>query len=336
MSEPLISVIIPVYKSEEYIDRCLKSLLSQTYRNLEIIIVDDASPDKSGEICEQYAKQHHNIKVFHNSINGGSCVARNVGLDHATGKYIGFVDPDDEVSNDIFEKFYNFLIQNNCDIVICGRYDIYPEKLPETILHTEKDTVLEKNEAMQMLFDDTIGSYVWNKLFKAELWDEIRFVPGKVFADDICIMHYIFDRARRIGIIADALYHYYVNDHSISYSYRPFKWVDTFLTFKERLEFAEKKYPEMTNGLQAITLNFARLSLDNYLIYKDKCDEPYMDEIIRHILDIRPHIRKLPMKWRQKLMIYHYYFSPKLYAISVKIIHWLYYYFYPNKFRKFT
>ena len=325
MSQPLISVIIPVYKSEKYLDKCIDSLLNQTYKNLEIIFVNDASPDKSGEICEQYAKKHPHIKVYHNATNGGACVARNVGLDHASGEYIGFVDPDDEVSNDIFEKFYDFLIQNECDIVICGRREIFPKKPPETVFYTERNMILEKNQAMQMLFDDTLSSHVWDKFYKKEIWEGIRFIPGKILADDICVMHYIFDRAKRIGSIAEPLYYFHQHDNSISYTYRPFKMVDTYLTFKERLEFAEKKYPKMTNHLQAITLNFARLSLDNYLINKDKCDEPYMEEIINYMIKGKDKVHQLPMTRSQKFMICYYHFSPNLYVKSIKIIHWLYY-----------
>ena len=336
MSESLISIIIPVYKAEKYIERCLHSLINQTYRNLEIIIVDDASPDKSGEICEQYAKQYAHIKVFHNPTNQGVSVARNVGLEHATGNYIGFVDPDDDFSHHIFERFHDFLIQNECDLVICGRYDVYQKKPEETILYLEKSMVLEKTIAMQMLFDDAIGSYLWDKLFKAELWNGIRFVPGKQFAEDVFVMHHVFDKAEKIGFIAESLYYYHINDNTLSNRYSPLKWVNTYLIFKERLEFAKKKYPEMTDQLQAMTLNFARLSLDNYLIYRDKCDEPYINDIIEHLLKGKHHIRKLPMKWRQKMMIYFYYFLPELYAMSVKFIHWLYYSFYPNRFRKFT
>ena len=334
MSQPLISVIIPIYKSEKYIDRCLKSLLNQTYKNLEIVMVNDASPDKSGELCEQYAQQHDNIKVIHNATNGGSCVARNVGLDHATGDYIGFVDPDDEATNDIFEKFYDFSSQNECDIVICGRYEVFQKKPLKKVLYTEKNMMMEKNKVMQMLFNDTLASLVFDKFFKKELWDGIRFVPGKVFADDICIMHHIFDRAQRIGFIAEALYYYYINDSSLSNSYRPFKWVDTYLTFKERLEFAEKKYPGMTNGLKAITLDFARLSLDNYFIKREKCDEPYIPEIVEFMIKGKHLVKKLPeMKWKNKMMIRYYHFSPKLYEKTIRIIHWLFYSFYPNSWK---
>jgi len=334
MLQPLISVIVAVYNSEKYIDRCINSLVHQTYRNLEILLVDDASTDKSGEICDAYAKQHPNIKSIRKPFNGGSCAGtRNVGLDHVTGKYIGFVDPDDDFALDIFEKFMNFAIQNDCDAVICGRHEIF-EKKTETFLYTEKSMVVEKTEAMKMLFDDTIGSYVWDKLFKKELWDGIRFNPETIFADDLSKMHHVLDRANRIGSIAEPLYYFYYHDDSISNTYHPFKWVETYLFLKERLEFAEKKYPGTTDRLHAMTLNFARLSLDNYLINRDKCDEPYMDEIIQQLINERRLIRKLPLKWTHKLMIRYYNFSPNLYAKTIKFIHRIFYFFYPNKFRK--
>jgi len=334
MQKPLISVIVAVYNSERYLDRCINSLVNQTYKNLEIILVDDASTDHSGDICDGYAKQHPNIKSIRKPFNGGSCAGtRNVGLDNVTGEYIGFVDPDDDFAHDIFEKFINFAIQHECDTVICGRYEIFQKEIIK-ILYTKESRMLEKTEAMQMLFDDIIGSYVWDKLFKKELWDGIRFDPKTIFADDFSKMHHVLDRAIRIGSIAEPLYYFHYHDDSISNTYHPFKWVETYLFFKERLEFAEKKYPGTTDRLQAMTLNFARHCLDNYLINRDKCDEPYMDEIIVQILKGKGQIRKLPMKWNHKLMIRYYNFSPKLYKKSIKPIHRIFYFFYPNKFRK--
>ena len=337
MSQEVISVIVPIYNSEKYMDRCIQSLLQQTYKDLEILLVDDASTDKSAEICDRYAKEHHRIKVIHKPTNGGSCAGtRNVGLDHATGKYIGFVDPDDDFAHDIFEKLHGFLIQNECDVTICGRYEIYQKKPKKTIIYTEKNMVMEKNQAMHMLFDDILGSFVWDKLFKKELWDGIRFNPETIFADDLSVMHHVLDRAERIGSIAEPLYYFYHHDTSISNTYHPFKWVETYLFLKERLEFAEKKYSGMTDRLQVMTLNFARLSLDNYLINRDACDEPYMDEIIEQMVKGRDLIRRLPMSWHQKWMIRYYNISPKLYAKSIKFIHWVFYSFFPNNFRKNT
>ena len=334
IQQPLISVIVPSYNVEKYLERCFKAFLDQTYKNLEIILVNDASTDNTGILCDEFAESHSFVKVLHNAKNGGLSVARNVGLDHATGKYIGFIDPDDDFSPDFFEKFYNFSVLNNCDIVICGRCQIYQKKEKATILHSEKNQVLDKNEVMQMLFNDTLGSQAWEKFFKKDLWDGIRFIPGRIYAEDVAIMHLVFDRAQRIGSIAEPLYYYYVNDATLTTTFRPFKWMSLYLAFKERLEFAEMKYPEMIEELQIKTIGFARLTLDNYLQKRDQCDEPYMNEIIERVTKNRKKALKSPyMKWYNKLVILFYCCSPKLYARSVKYIHKLFYYFKPNYFR---
>ena len=331
--QPLITVIVPCYNVEKYIDRCFHSLLQQTYKNLEIIVINDASIDNTGEKCEQYAQQYPHIKVIHNFPNGGPSIARNIGLDLATGEYISCIDSDDEIAFDYFEKLYNFSIHNDCDIVICGVYKVYQKKEKEINRHSDKDTVFEKNDVMQLLFDDVIKSYV-NKIYKKELWDGFRFIPGRIY-EDIAIMHLIFDRAQKIGYIAEPLYYYHINDGSIESTYKPLKWMNIYFSYKERLKFAEEKYPEMASYLRGCTLNFARLTLDNYLINKEKCDEPYMNEIIERMKNGGNIIRKSRnIKWHNKLMIHFYNFSPKVYAWLINYVHRIYYFFYPNNFRK--
>jgi len=331
---PIISIIVPSYNVEKYIERFFESILRQTCKNFELIFVNDASTDQTGKICEEYAMQHDFVRVFHNSQNGGLSVARNVGLDHAVGKYISFIDPDDAVDVSFIEKMYGHAVRNNCDIVVCGVFVIYKEKPTEKIVYDFQTEAPDKNMIMQLLFEDKIASWAWNKMYKRELWEIKRFMPGRVFGEDIAIMHEIFDSANRIGFITESLCYYYMNEDSLSFTYRPFKWMSLYLGFKDRLEFAEKKYPEMTDGLQAFVLILARHVLDNYLINKDKCDELYLNEIIGQMQKGKQFIGKLPMKQHQKLMIRYYNFSPKLYTMSIKLIHWIFYLFFPNKFRK--
>ena len=334
MQQSLISVIVPAYNVEKYLDRFFHSLLHQTYKNLEIIVINDASIDKTGEICDQYVKQYSNIKVIHHEKNVGVSVSRNNGLDRATGDYIGFLDPDDDFTTDIFKKFYNFSIQNDCDLVVCGWHKILNKKKKKEISLSEKDMVLGKNQAMQMLFDDIITSHLWNKFYKRELWDGIRFSPGKFMMEDLAVLHLVFDKAQRVGYIAEPLYYYYINNGSLTTTYRQFKFMCMYLAFKDRLEFAEKKYPEMTECLQVTTLNFARLTLDNYLINNDECDEPYMDEIIERMIKGKNLIHKSPyMKWYNKLMILFYNFSPKWYKKTIKYIHIIFYFLIPRTHR---
>ena len=117
--QPLISVIVPVYNVENYLPRCLDSIINQTYTNLEILLVDDGATDNSGKLCDEYAQKDNRIRVFHKE-NGGVSSARNMGLDNATGEYIAFVDSDDYIDKCMYEIMLNSSVQNNADIVVCG------------------------------------------------------------------------------------------------------------------------------------------------------------------------------------------------------------------------
>ncbi len=311
----------------------MDSILNQTYKNIEVIIVDDGSSDNTGVLCDEYAAKYTFIKVIHTK-NGGLSVARNVGLDNATGEYIVFIDPDDFVSVELIEKAYNYSKDNDCDLIIFGRYNYYTNKSSEKIEHSNKTQILPKDTIMQKLFDDTIGSQAWEKFYKKELWNNIRFIPGRVYAEDVAIMHLVFNNAQKIGVIAEPLYYYFINDSTLTTSYRPFKWMSTYLAFKERLEFAEDKYPLMTEKLRADTINFARLTYDNYILKKEECDKPYMDEIINRLKNNTHFIKKTTqMRLHNKLIIFYYLLFPHLYINTIGYIHRMYYYFNPNMFR---
>lgn len=176
MNNELISVIIPVYKVEKYLDECIQSVINQTYKNLEIILVDDGSPDNCGKICDEYAKKDNRIKVIHKE-NGGLSSARNAGLDIARGEYISFIDSDDYVSKDFIK---NMSIQMaNADLIICGMKNVYKEDEK----CDEKENVVIKNETLtfieanQKLIKPKNEIYVTacNKLYRRELFDNLRF-----------------------------------------------------------------------------------------------------------------------------------------------------------------
>lgn len=144
--DKLISVIVPIYNVEKYLTKCIESIINQTYENLEIILVDDGSPDNCPIICDEYAKRDSRVKVIHKK-NGGLSDARNAGLDIATGEYIMFIDSDDFVEIDMMESMMNNMIDNNVDLVVCNIKYIYDNS--EKVKYNQKDKVLDKYEAMQ-------------------------------------------------------------------------------------------------------------------------------------------------------------------------------------------
>jgi len=333
MDKPLISFIVAIYNVEKYIINCIDSIIEQTYKNIEIVLVDDGSKDSSGTICDNYAKQDDRIKIVHTS-NGGLSSARNVGIENAIGEFFIFIDGDDSISPEMTEIFYESALKYNADIVIGGRYNVFEDKPKETVIFYTEEGVLGKNIVMQDLLEDNLSSHTWGKMYKAFLWKNIRFILGRVYGEDIATMHLIYDRTETIVSIPLPLYNYRINNASLTTTYRPFKWMSTYLAFKERLEFADAYYPAMTTKLRSMTINFARLTLDNYLQRHEECDKEYVPEIIERLHSNNKFILKTPyLKWYNKILIFYYNLFPSVYAKSIRFIHKVFYNFNPNKFR---
>ena len=208
----LISIIIPVYNVDAYLDRCLHSITNQTYRNLEIILINDGSSDSSGEICNAWASKDPRIKVLPTT-NQGVAAARNCGLHIANGDYIGFADADDWAEPDMFEKLAGSLEQYNADIAICG----FEEKWPDysVLKVSEGFRCYTKEEALsELILDRNIQSYVWNKLFRRECVPDAPFPPLKRMSD-LGGIHIIFQKADKIVEINRVLYHYNRRNNSL-------------------------------------------------------------------------------------------------------------------------
>jgi glycosyltransferase involved in cell wall biosynthesis len=212
--EPLISVIIPIYKVEEYLPRCLDSVVSQTYRNLEIILVDDGSPDGCGAICDRYAEKDSRIRVIHQE-NRGVAAARNAGLDLMTGEYLMFVDPDDWISPDAVGVLYDHMIRYGCDIVAGDMVAVWPDGTVENKKKKEQPTVLRSDQMLRYLRGrETIPCIVWGKLYRRSLFDNLRF-PKLLRAEDVWVLPHIVERCTSISILPDVIYYYYQRGGSI-------------------------------------------------------------------------------------------------------------------------
>lgn len=208
MSRPLVSIIIPVYNVEKYIEKCLDSVLAQTYENLEIILVDDGSTDKSGKICDEYAKKDQRIKVVHQR-NGGAYLARNNGLKRASGEYLTFVDPDDYVATKYVEKMMNKMTQKKVDIVQCNSM-VVDKRGIELNKGTICDCVLDGHTAAKkMLYQTTVNSSLWGKIFKKELFNEFDFPIARTH-EDLYSLYFILQKAGKVVVMDEPLYYYYI------------------------------------------------------------------------------------------------------------------------------
>lgn len=222
MKEPLISVIVPVYGVEKYLTKCVQSLINQTYKNLEIILVDDGSLDNSGALCDELSKTDTRIKVIHRP-NGGLSAARNDGLAIASGELLGFVDSDDYIDNDMYQYLYSLLSKYGADIAVCAFRKFSEESGLLQKENAEEITSYSNKQAMKLLLEDElIGSHPCNKLFKRSAFDGLKFPEGRVY-EDIALMHRVFAQADTVVCSTKMKYNYLIRGNSTSYT-QTAKW----------------------------------------------------------------------------------------------------------------
>ncbi len=243
MDSKLISVIVPIYKVEKYLDRCINSIINQTYHNLEILLVDDGSPDNSGKICDEYAQKDKRIKVIHKQ-NGGLSDARNAALKIAQGDYIGFVDSDDYIKEDMFETLFRLSEENNAEISIVSYYELIEDRLI-SVRDSGELQIMDKIEAIkELLIDTKIQSYAWNKLFKKELFNGITFPTGKNF-EDIATTLILFEKCNKVVLLEEPKYYYIRRNDSIV-GIRNYKtYYDYLEVIKDKYFYLKDKYPEI-------------------------------------------------------------------------------------------
>ena len=233
-----LSVIMPVYKAEEYIYKAVDSILNQTYANLEVILVDDGSPDNCGKICDEYAEKDSRVKVIHKK-NGGQADARNFGIEAASGEFIGFVDSDDYIEPYMYQEMIDYMQQNSLDIVCGDTKQIKGKKIKFKPRHKE-NLIWNKNEAICENLSGSLDNAVTNKIYKRKVIGDIRFPKGRVYEDVATIYKFIYN-ADRVGYLAKGYYYYIKRKGStISTSFNSKSRYDCFVGYIERLDFAEK------------------------------------------------------------------------------------------------
>ncbi len=239
-----ISVIVPIYKVEAYLDKCIQSLVDQTYSDLEIILVDDGSPDRCGEICEEWAKKDTRIRVVHKA-NGGLSDARNAGLAVATGEYIGFVDSDDWIEPRMYELLYAAMQETGAQIAECTREN-FSDTTPATPFEAEvpEGQCYSAEQALaELIGDGDLRQTVWNKLYCAELVKNKLFPVGKINEDEFWTYR-VFGEAECIVRIEAALYHYYQRDDSIIHTYDA-RRLACLEAFEQRDPYLKERFPSL-------------------------------------------------------------------------------------------
>lgn len=246
--KPMISVIVPVYNAAPYLGQCLDSLGAQTYTNLEIILVNDASLDGSGKICDNVASKDIRVQVIHFPSNRGPSAARNEGIRMAGGRYISFVDADDTAEPALLEKLYESLIQNEADVSACGADGICIESGPAALFSQE--------EAMQCLAQGSPFNLVpWAKLYRAGLVKENLFDERIFYSEDLLFLYELFKQVDRVSYIPDNLYHYHCREGSQVHSGMSQRKYTALLAQDYICRDAKIHFPQTAPGFCCLTLS---------------------------------------------------------------------------------
>lgn len=242
MKKEKISVIVPIYNVEKLLCRCIDSIRNQTYRNLEIILVDDGSLDKCGDICEDYVEKDSRIRVIH-KYNGGLSDARNIGIEFASGKYICFVDSDDWLDLDMIELLYKVCIDRQADIVECSYRNIYRDYIQEETRCTAEITEADSIFALEGMLDwKYFKPVAWNKLYKRSVIGDIRYPVGKIHEDEFTTYKYFYNAKKLVYV--DVSKYNYDRTRTDSITGTGFKegTIDACFAFRERVDFFRENH----------------------------------------------------------------------------------------------
>ncbi len=284
----LISIVIPVYNTSIYLEKCINTVINQTYSNLEIIIVDDGSTDNSAKICEEFSCKDNRIKVIHQK-NSGLSAARNTGIKNATGDYILFIDSDDYIDLYYVEKLEKSITKELADIAVCGIIYFEEESVPLSIQEAKKTTVLNNNEQMRAFLtqEQYIPVSTWTKMYKRSLFNTLRFPVGK-YHEDIFTTYKLLDLSQRTVVIPEALYWYRQRPNSIMNSSFNLHHMDALEATIEQAEFIKMHYFELKN------FAYASIVYTACVIYKRMIESNYYDNDIESELNlmIKKHIKE--------------------------------------------
>ncbi|WFE83090.1 glycosyltransferase [Parabacteroides chongii] len=332
--KPKVSVILPIYKVEKYLNRCMYSLLNQTLKDIEIIMVDDGSPDNSPAMCDQYAKEDSRVKVIHKQ-NAGLGFARNSGLEIATGDYIAFVDSDDFVSVTAFEILLKVALEENADYVMCGYKSVRNDICVSEHKDVDQKMVMEAPDCYNVLRGmigidpDSEYSYrhnysVWHGIYKNTLFTEggIRFCSERDLISEDLIFHLsLIPLCRKIVIIPDLLYNYCLNDNSLTTTYRKDRFGDVLKLWKASMEMVASSSLENMDTFLDYLLLKVTLDTVSFEVRYNKSDALCALKRISANKEVQERLRIYPI---HRLCRKHYFFFLLLEKKAYRTLYWLF------------
>ncbi|MDQ0217484.1 glycosyltransferase family 2 protein [Peribacillus cavernae] len=285
LQEGKVSVVVPIFKVEKYLHRCVDSIIDQSYKNIEIILVDDGSPDNCGSIADQYGETESRIKVIHKR-NGGLSDARNHGLKHVTGEFTVFVDSDDWLEMSMIENLVKNSWKYKADVVQSGFFYAYEEKLLfDNRYHSkngEPELLTKETLMYELVSNEKVKNFAWGKLYKTKIIRDIPFEKGVLF-EDVFWAHKVMHQVNTFLILHQPLYNYYQRSDSIVATYTP-RNLDIIRGLKERHGFIEEFYKELTDESYKAILKMSLIHY-NLLLRNRKIDHGglYRKEIQSYI-----------------------------------------------------
>lgn len=306
----LVSVIVPVYGVEQYLNKCVDSIINQTYKNLEIILVNDGSLDNCGKICDEYAEKDNRVKVIHKK-NGGQGSARNCALRVASGEYITFVDSDDWLALDIIESLYNAIIINEADLSVCGFSSIKANEVLGEYWVCKKPESFDKIQALSVYYE---GKYIypapWGKLYKRQLWEGVYF-PEDVYREDEYIFYKVLEGANKVIHIGVAKYYYNVREGSAEHCGFTSRNLISNVSIDIQYDYISQRYPELHEKVWDSRIQKRIIQLEDmmragrYNKYKDE-----FKEMLKFIEKHEPYSRKLKVLCENIIRYKSWYYLP--------------------------
>ncbi len=316
-NKPLISVIVPVYKVEKYLKKCVESLQNQTYKNLEIILVDDGSPDNSPKMCDELMENDCRIKVVHKE-NGGQSSARNVGLEIAKGEWIAFVDSDDYIDQDMLEKLYQAIEENQADMAVCSARLVNEQG---HILSSSKESGEVKCYAESEAYDQlipTLNNSVWNKLFKKELLGKLLFPVGCIHGEDFIFLLEYLRNVRKVVIIDVQKYNYLQREGSVTSSSFSKRKLDEIRSKDRVFEIISEYYPQYTETARKWKFT-ARINVIRSIVLS-KVKKEYKEEYKSCLIYLKNNYKyiKLQLSKKEKIEYFLQRYLRCFYPIIIK------------------
>lgn len=285
MEKPLISVIVPAYNVEKFIGKCIDSILRQSFKDFEVLLIDDGAKDSTPEICDACAKKDSRIKVYHKE-NGGLSDARNYGIDRMQGKYVTFIDSDDYVDSGYFEYLYGLITQEeDIQIAICGKKSVREDENASPDPETFHEIITDERAVQKMLCGHGSGHSAWGKLYSADLWKTVRYPKGKIY-EDYATTYRVMALVDKAAWGNAAMYFYVQHIESIMHqkcSRRSLSLVDIA---DEETEFIVKKWPALKQEALARKVTSELKCLQNILNAKNEEFDDYKQKIVE---DVRRH-----------------------------------------------